>query len=172
MDNQKLINNSFLRDFNTATGNGRFILTGGAVYDVLKDRLVKDWDFEMSHKLKSKLDEIAEFISSSSTATTYRYDGQIVQLLNKDKSAFPFTIEQSTYNITTNELKIDEASYKSGILIPTSNVYHTDDYRAIINCLRRAIHWKKKGMRLPDITYSSLLNLIKPKGQREEEYES
>ncbi len=176
MDISAITDNSFLQQLKKDLGTSLVYatLTGGAIYDLLKGRLVKDWDFLPSQGLTDKLNEIAVLTNTTSTATTYLHKGEIIQVLKKDKSCFPFTIEQATFRLSNNLLIIDEQSIKTKILIPSSDVYNTVDFRVIVNCLRRLKHWEKKGMRVTDLTYNSILSLIKPPKveDTEDEYES
>ena len=138
MDINLINNNSFLlqlsKDFKKVRNP---ILTGGSIFDLLKCRMVKDWDFLPNNSLLEKLDEVAVRTNVSSTATTYEYLDQTIQVLKKDKLYFPFTIEQSTFNLTNGDFNIDLQSYNTMLLTPTDRLFNTDDYKEVINCLRR-----------------------------------
>lgn len=89
----------------------------------------------------------------------------IVQLLKTNVTDFDFTISQArftniisaNFNNSSTVLTYDDESFENKILIPVS--YSPGKAH---NSLVRLPHWEKKGYVLPEITYLSLLNAIKP----------
>lgn len=139
------------------------LLTGGAVIDILEGRKPKDYDFIFNTNLDKALSNHGELQYVSNTSVTYKIHGVIVQLLYKSTEDFPYTIEQAKYNINNKSL-IDfcDTSFNNKILIPTilkKSGFISSNFTAY-DALIRVPHWGKKGYKLPEITYKSLLNKL------------
>ena len=74
MQKEKLENNLVLKLFKEGFGEAYPQLVGGAVIDILEDRVPKDYDFIFTNILKEKLDKVAEFQYVSQTSYTYKYN--------------------------------------------------------------------------------------------------
>lgn len=165
MNKEKLENNLVLKMFKERFGDVKPQLVGGAVIDILEDRVPKDYDFIFSETLKKKLDEISEFKYVSKTSFTYEYNGFLLQLLRKNKCNFPFTIEKSQYCINSGTITtLDMASFNNKTLIPTAMIGGFVDGYCEVKSAREALlripHWVRKGYKINDITYFSLINIV------------
>ena len=143
-------------------------LAGGAIIDILEGREPKDWDFINvgSGDVQAFVKFGFKFLHKTRTATTYILEGKnpiTVQLLTKQKQDFDFTISQCVYNFKNGEVHIDKTSFENKILIPSNFEVKAN----VMNSLRRAVHWRKKGYTLPDKTYLSLLNSVSVLGGEE-----
>lgn len=144
------------KDFRYASIN----LVGGAVVDLLEGRKPKDYDLKCNI-ISSEIDFAKKlglkYKWDTKVATTYEREGIIVQFLKTDIKDFDFKISQSKLEFGTKQnLIVDNVSFENKILIP---VNFTDRYR-ILNALKRKVHWEKKGYRMEDQTYLSLLNAL------------
>ena len=135
-----------------------FILTGGSVIDIADGRKPKDYDFL---DISSYFLEECELLNYTSTSTTYKFQDNIIQLLNTEPETFGFSISRNQITVSPeryrgNMLEIDiprllkEVEFTSRILRPNFN--------NPINALMRIPHWQKKGYRVIDESYLSLLN--------------
>jgi hypothetical protein len=139
-------------------------LVGGAVIDILENRIPKDYDvvgFNVSEFKKLK-DLGFEFKYDSKTATTFYFGDKIIQFLKTTKDTFDYTISQSSYSLSSNSLTIDELSFNSKLLIPTIHTW--ENKGKSLNALKRTINYAKKGYSLPEETFISLLNNVSTKG--------
>jgi len=144
------------KDFRHASIN----LVGGAVVDLLEGRKPKDYDLKCNI-ISSEIDFAKtlglKYKWETKTATTYERENIVVQFLKTDIKDFDFKISQSKLEFGTKQnLIVDNVSFENKILIP---VNFTDRYR-ILNALKRKVHWEKKGYRMEDQTYLSLLNAL------------
>ena len=142
-------------------------LRGGAVVDILEGREPKDYDFTNSgsgdieafvqngfvFKYKTKSSETYEFEAEGKTTT--------VQFLSRNESDFDFTISKSCYDFKKKITLVDTDAFNNKILIPITFEHVSN----ALNSLRRIVHWRKKGYKIHDKTYLSLLNVV---GQSEE----
>lgn len=173
MNRELLDNNAVLNIFREELSNTvEVILTGGAVVDILENRVPKDYDFKYNSFLKLKLDEVATFKYISNTAITYDLKGYTIQLLRRKPEDFAFTIEQGEYEIISKNLKhFDEQSFKTKKLVPTtlSNKFpkgffergrEVNEKTSATESLMRLPHWKKKGYEIDDLTYYTLIKLV------------
>lgn len=131
-----------------------FKLVGGAVVDILEGKEPKDWDFTTMGP-EPLLDAGFEHQYTTKTAATYKKENITVQILTTNPNDFEFKISQAQYEITKQKLEIDEQSFKHKTLIPTSF-----EPQSALNSLRRIPHWIKKGYRIHELTYQSLLNSV------------
>jgi hypothetical protein len=138
-------------------------LVGGAVVDILMGVKPKDYDFENTAPIQNLLLENGgKFLCATKHANTYQFKGHIIQVLERDKSLFEYTISQSTFKIRRQSgtfrevISFDEVSMESKILIPTSFT----NVDVVYDCLARMPHWKRKGFELPEATYHSLLETL------------
>lgn len=134
-------------------------LVGGAVVDLLDGKKPKDYDFTNTSstyffKALKELGYIWQY--ETKTASTYKKENSVVQILKTDIKDFEFKISQSYYNLKNKTLNVDEISFNRKVLIPVS----FDNKGKCINCLKRKIHWEKKGYTMPDETYLSLCNAL------------
>lgn len=164
MNIEKLNNNAVLNLFRENLANTRAKLVGGAVIDILEDRVPKDYDFIYSEALRDKLDEVGEFQYVTTTSYTYTLNGFVIQLLRKSVMNFPFTIEKSTYNLEAKILEnFDKSSFKTKRLKPTSIVGgFSTDYnikKLATEALVRLPHWKRKGYLIEDVSYMTLIKI-------------
>lgn len=134
-------------------------LVGGAIVDILNDKVPKDFDFinSSSTAINKLLDAGFEFQYESIYSTTFKKDKLIVQFLKTQPSSFDFTISKASLNFSEkNAFSIDLISFNSKRLIP-NNFDNTD---MILSSLARIPHWVKKGYFLPNQTYISLLGKL------------
>lgn len=99
LENRKLKSNEVLT-------NPKTVLTGGAVVDILRGVVPKDYDFIHNKKLEEIMRENLNFKLeyTSRSAITFSYNGSIIQLLYKSPESFAYTLEQSEYNIFDGNL--------------------------------------------------------------------
>lgn len=135
-----------------------FALVGGAVIDILEGRVPKDYDF-IGHTPEI----ISLFILngyehqySTKSADTYKKNGTIVQFVHTPLSSFDFKISQTRYDFFKELVLINVMDFTKKRLTPVS----FDSKRNAMNSLRRIPHWQKKGYRINEKTYNSLLNII------------
>lgn len=144
-------------------------LTGGAVIDILEGRKPKDYDFININKNELerfylKVPDL-KFLYSSKSANTFLYkDKYILQSLNSDIEDFPFTIEQSSFDLKKGKLeRFSTMSYFSKTLIPNDGRFQgrviTDK-----NFKARIKKWEGKGFKMPDITKKSYMSFTKSTG--------
>jgi len=135
-------------------------LVGGAVIDILENRVPKDYDFNLnSFPNVEKLD--LEYQYETKTAKTFKKGDLILQQLKTDASEFDFKISQSKLTIDYRKnisLTLDENSFKNKTLIPTDICWA--EKKNALNSLRRIVHWKNKGYTINDTTYLSLLGVV------------
>jgi len=143
---------------------GNIELVGGAIIDILEDRIPKDYDFiGITNNDFAKLTELGfVFSHDSKTAFSFTFEDYSIQFLKGIKSEFDYTISTSSYSIHSETLTIDEISFTQKKLIPTAFTY--EKKHKSINALKRVLHYNKKGYSLPEETYISLLNNISTKG--------
>lgn len=142
-------------------------ITGGFIVDVIEGRTPKDVDVvveRLSEFETALLNNGFTFVSDTVTARTFQREFTI-QILKKGIACFDFVISQSTLSIRkpygkeadiTTSLVIDETSFVNKILIPVR--YDKADY--CFSSLARIPHWEKKGYKIPDKTYLSLLRKL------------
>lgn len=164
MQKEKLENNLVLKLFKEGFGEAYPQLVGGAVIDILEDRVPKDYDFIFTNILKEKLDKVAEFQYVSQTSYTYKYNDFVIQLIRKGVNNFPFLIEKATFNIQTSSLyNLDEVSFKSKVLIPSAITNSVDknygENKSATEALMRIPHWQRKGYKINDVTYQTLIKI-------------
>lgn len=134
------------------------VLTGGAVLDLIEGKEPKDFDLLYGDRAKF-ITAGFTFAGETKTATTLIKDDIIVQLLKTNPENFDYTISQSKYDFRTEKLtEFDELSFESKVLIPTRVAFENKENA--LNSLQRLPHWQRKGFRLPDTTYQSLLGVI------------
>lgn len=134
-------------------------LVGGAVIDLLEDRIPKDYDIKMLINdlyIDKLLDKGYKYICETKTAYTFTKNEFIIQFLKTEPKDFEFKISQASYNFKKEELYIDKVSFNNKILIPTT----FDNPKIAKECLFRIPHWKRKGYSIHDMTYLSLLNVV------------
>lgn len=133
-------------------------LVGGAIIDILEDRVPKDFDFlNIGDSVVNKLlGDGFKFQYESIYSTTFKKDKLIVQFLKTQPSGFDFTISKSSLSFSSYTLTIDLKSFNSKILIPNS----FDNTDMILDSLVRIPHWERKGYKLPNQTYISLLGKL------------
>lgn len=150
---EKLADNAVINEFY------EFDLIGGAVIDIIEDKVPKDYDFDISgdddklynfEKLATK--NGFEFICKTNSAITFKRGTIIIQGLFRKPCYFDFTISQARFSRGKN-LSFDERSFNSKKLIPTDF-----SFKKPYNAFLRIPHWRKKGYELPDKTYFSLLS--------------
>lgn len=145
----------------------RFTLVGGAVVDIMEGRKPKDYDFT---ELNPYVVEDMDFVCDSRWSGTFKFKGEIIQLLKTSTNDFEFRISQSklhlpmiygnsTDPISNLKLTYDKISFENKVLIPIG--YGKD---TVMRCLYRIPHWRKKGYTLQDVTYYSLLEQIGSNG--------
>lgn len=158
-----------------------FKLVGGAVYDICSDdnkEIPKDYDFTI---ISSEFLKLCNFVDTSCTADTFIFNlnnkEYTIQLLKTNVEEFDFTISQCSitrenfsieYNNLYSKLTTDiynNISYMNRILIPVSY-----SQKNVLLAMARIPHWKKKGMKITDRTYLSLLKSLS--GSNEIEIES
>ena len=133
-------------------------LAGGAVVDILEGRKPKDYDLVNAIQqpvFTAFRNAGFEFVSDSRTAITYKRNNLVVQFLKVGYTQFEYTISQSRYSFDKNELTLDEDAWNNKVLIPTIYTRYMAE-----NCLSRVPHWEKKGYKLPEITYLSLIKVL------------
>ena len=137
-------------------------LVGGAVIDLLEGRVPKDYDLmcwytDDREKLVKHLNQFGFiFMYETATSKTYAKGKVKIQFLKTNLGGFDFTISTATYDLYKGDIEIDEECFEKKILIPTS----FDDKKAALNSLSRLPHWIKKGYRIKNATYFSLLNCL------------
>jgi hypothetical protein len=137
---------------------GSLILTGGAVIDILSGVIPKDYDFVHTNIIENKIKANDKFklLYTSSTAATYEYLGKDIQLLYKNPLDFPYTIEQSKFNIDTGKLEYFATdSFEQKLLVPNKEVYKSKSIAK--NVIRRLLHWQGKGYTIHPVTFASVL---------------
>lgn len=162
---KKLQENEYIKYFlDLRPKYGSATLIGGAVVDILEDRVPKDFDFLQAETnnsfLQNLLDNGFEFICSTKTADTYRHNknGMVVQMVKTLIQDFDFKISQAKFKFDSRReyLKIDTASFENKTLIPTG----FDSKKRALNSLMRIPHWRKKGYDIHEKTYLSLLGVV------------
>lgn len=127
-------------------------LVGGAIIDILENRIPKDFDLINASK-ELLLNNGYIFKYSTKTAETYEKNGIVVQILNTSIESFDYKISQTTFVLEKKELTIDTHSFLNKDLVPVGF-----ESKQALNSLRRLPHWKNKGYSINDNTYHSLLN--------------
>lgn len=133
-------------------------LTGGAINDILSGKNPKDYDFEYSTDTEREINKSNKFklIYTSSTALTYEYHSNIIQLIFKDRSEFPYTIEKARYNLRNGDLHdFDSNSFENKLLVPNKKAFLKRETARTV--LRRLLKWQAKGYNIHPITYESIL---------------
>lgn len=133
-------------------------LIGGAVLDIMEDREIKDFDLLGwgGNTAEILVKNGFTFVSDTKTAVTFEKEDVILQLLKITKEEFDFTISQTRFNFRSKILNVDEVSFDSKILIPVSY----ERRGQVMATLKRIPHYLKKGYRIPEVTYLSLLNTM------------
>lgn len=136
-------------------------LVGGAVVDIIDGKTPKDYDLIVGQYGQKSMMEILredgfKFYGDSSTALTFIKGKIIVQILKTKVEDFDFTVSQSSIDLVEMYCDLAEYAIENKILVPTS---YTDKTR-IFSSLARIPHWMKKGYKMPEITYYSLLNAL------------
>jgi hypothetical protein len=154
-----LINDSIIHDL--CINDIQFELTGGAIIDILEERIPKDYDF-LSLNI-SKMRQIGmdiELIYETEFSITYRYKGRIFQHLKTSINDFDYTISQTkfTHYVGKVELKFIDDSFACKQLTPVSW-----DVKNAIRALIRLPHWFKKGYSIHEQTYLSLVRAVEGK---------
>lgn len=136
-------------------------LVGGAVVDIVQGRTPKDYDIiDAGQKFRSKLiDNGFKYKWETKTAVTLIKDKIVVQLLKTKIEDFDFTVSQSYMYLNTGNCSLKKFEIKNKLLIPTNY----EDKSKILNTLSRIPHWMKKGFRMEEVTYYSLLNGLNSK---------
>jgi len=167
MNKSKLDENSTIKEFRQILeplgfGN-ELVLIGGAVIDILEDRVPKDFDFMIpDKKVIQKLEEVGfVYQYETKSSLTYKRENIIIQFISTPLENFDFKISQANYLIKSMELEICEISFKNKILIPVD----FESKRNAFNSLRRIPHWMKKGYKMREMTYLSLLNVASKKSR-------
>ena len=147
-------------DQNKVTGMS---LVGGAVIDILQGRVPKDYDF-MCHygendAIKALKTNGFSFMYDTATSRTYAKGSVIIQLLKTERRKFDFTISKVSYNLEREILTIDQEAWENKVLIPNSYT----NKEQVLNSLARIPHWIRKGFRIKNQTYFSLLNCLNTK---------
>lgn len=151
----------------------KYQLTGGAIIDILLNRIPKDYDIlcnDESHR--DKLVDLFlkygfKFQYETKYSITFIDEDITFQILKTKIEDFDFKIGQSKINFVDDisfKFEIDFRSLKEMTLIPTTKSFF--DPKSALNALRRIPHWQKKGFTIDERTYLSLLdtafNLNKP----------
>lgn len=133
-------------------------LIGGAVLDIMEDREIKDFDLLGwgSDATKILVENGFIFVSDTKTAITFEKESVVVQLIKITKEEFDFTISQTRFVFRSKNLVVDEVSFDSKILIPVSY----EKRGQVMATLKRIPHYIKKGYKMPEVTYLSLLNTL------------
>lgn len=139
-------------------------LTGGAVIDLLEGRKPKDYDFYLTSVLdfnriiKGGVELGLNFNYTSATAVSFTWEGNDIQVLRKDPSEFPFTIEMSKFSIRESIFEFfDNVSFSSKILIPNDGLLFNNTDVTRTNFLNRISKWESKGYKIHPITKKSYL---------------
>lgn len=151
---EKLKENQVIKDFSD------HYITGGAIIDIAEGRIPKDYDFiikEEEDEFVNKCIELDyELVSKTMSAITFKKGKTIVQGIFKDSEEFEYEISRVRFKYTNDFLdRFDEASFLSKVLIPTDY-----SFKNPYNALLRVPHWQRKGYKLPDKTYLSLLSAM------------
>lgn len=131
-------------------------LIGGAVVDILDGRIPKDYDF-IGHNesvIEIFLNDGYEYQHESKSAITLKKNDVIVQFLNRAVEEFDFKISTTSFSVRQNILTIDRVSFEKRLLIPVNY----EGKGRLVNALKRIPHWLKKGYRIKDVTYLSMVN--------------
>ena len=143
-----------------------FLLTGGAIFDIIDGRKPKDYDFivECCSGLYKTLSKKQEFkvLYTSNTSITYLFDGKhIVQFLRADIADFPFENDKVLFNMK-GEFDIDRSSLflynilnQRIIIVNHERVSNIGISRKLFKA--RVNKWKRKGFYIHPISYKSYL---------------
>jgi len=152
-----LENNTVIKLLQDNWNYGSFELCAGAIISIIKGEHPKDYDLlECSYRSIKDIDTIS-FIDSSSTAETY-YIGSVnatIQLLKKERKDFEYTASQMYAKIKKDKITLHNyeiPTFESLKLIPVSYTKQN-----ATNCLLRLPHWERKGFKIPEKTYISLV---------------
>jgi hypothetical protein len=153
---------TFLVGLQKQHGLGYISLVGGATIDILDGRTPKDYDLIVhnSHEVGKALlvnGYVLKF--ETATAITYVKDKTIIQLLKTHVGDFDFIISQAEYIIARDTISINEEHYRRKLLIPCN----FENKKYVLNSLYRLPHWIKKGYRIDNATYYSMLNALNNK---------
>jgi hypothetical protein len=139
-------------------------LVGGAIPDILDGRMVKDYDIIDGLSMKKSLTDIGFVImSDTSTAITLVRSSITIQLLKTKLEDFDFTVGQSSYSFSFDSFRLPEYELKNKILLPVA--YQGN--KQILKTLSRIPHWMKKGYRIKEESYFSLLNNLEISEKKE-----
>ena len=160
----RLKESTFLNEFALIYPCSGIYLTGGAIIDILDGKEPKDYDFVGVHEnfVEKYIESGFNYKSKTKTAITLEKEGKTIQFLRTDISTFDFKISQAKYDIKKKTLEIDKVSFNQKILIPTNHTF--EKVGKTLNALKRVPHYERKGYKLPEATYLSLLNNISFKG--------
>jgi hypothetical protein len=135
-------------------------LTGGAVVDILRGVIPKDYDFIHTTALENLMRKNLKFklLYTSRSAITFLYNDTPIQLLYKSTESFAYTMEKGEYNLGIETLEnFDEQSFVNRVLVPTKLAF-TSRGTARVG-LKRLLHWQYKGWTLQNITFQSLCDV-------------
>lgn len=145
-------------------------LTGGAVIDLLEGRKPKDYDFcltsasDFNKIIKGGVELGLNFNYTSATAVSFTWEGNDIQVLRKNPSEFPFTIEMSKFSIRESKFEsFDNVSFSSKILIPNDALLFNNTEVTRTNFLNRVSKWESKGYKIHPVTKRSYIKLTKHK---------
>lgn len=136
------------------------VLVGGAVIDILRGVIPKDYDFIHNSNLEKIMRENLNFKLeyTSRSAITFSYNGSIIQLLYKSPDSFAYTLEQSRWNLFEETLiNFDEQSFLNKVLVPTKLAFESRGTARV--GVKRLLHWQNKGWNLQNITFQSLCDV-------------
>lgn len=156
----KLGKDLFLNLLKSEIDNCPMQLTGGAINDILSGKSPKDYDFEYNSDFEKKMKESDKFklLYTSKSAITYEYHSNIIQLLHKERKDYPYTIEQTRYNVRNGDLvDFDHQSFEQKILIPNKRAY--DEIAIARSVLRRLLKWQDKGYKIDYRSYGSIIKV-------------
>lgn len=148
------------KELETPTPKPQTRLTGGAVVDILRGVVPKDYDFIHTNALEKAMRENLNFklIYTSKSAVTFLYNNTTIQLLYKSTDSFPYTIEQGIYDLFQEKLdNFDEQSFVNKVLVPTKKAFEEISTAKI--GVKRLLHWQHKGWHIQNITFQSLLGV-------------
>lgn len=136
-------------------------LVGGAVVDIVQGRTPKDYDIiDAGKSFRAELiNQGFKYKWETKTAVTFTKEGIVVQLLKTKMEDFDFTVSQSYVCLRKGYYSLREFEIENKLLIPLDY----EDRTKILNTLSRIPHWMKKGFRMKEVTYYSLLNGLNSK---------
>lgn len=136
------------------------VLVGGAVVDIIDGKEPKDYDIIVYGDEKQFVKSLEKcgyrFLMESKTAITYFNYGIEVQLLKTNIKDFDFTVSQSNVNLIDMSMDLAKHEIENKLLIPVN----FNDKKLALNTLARLPHWMKKGYKIHEKTYFTILNKL------------